>query len=378
MLRAAIHITAPSETGRGSCSRTVAIQAITFMAPVLDRLPAFALAAGGPRAAIMLEPSRGEAPWGASVGPSCGSASQDHMLRIMFWMSAGTGAARAITHFQRAVLGLLITAWHQLNIQCTKPPSELDGRALCARCCQTIAGLCLLAADLRRCYRWRSSQASRPAWPGSRLPDLAARHHSQSPAPALMSQYFKHLSSGPSIGTWQPCYCALQRSFGTSQICRLRSCRACSLVQQQEIHANASTSHDGGNRLCRYLHELLVGALGDLLSFPDRRQPGGAPLTHVGGLPPQQLWSIQRKGNHSGGFHCSACIRATQDIRLNLLTYSPVNSNSIPAACGSDSCRGHSLDPCSDDGAAPAAACKEPTSGKLGALPYPARGGKRA
>ena len=79
---------------------------LTFVVvpPLLPRLPGLAGAVGAARASMMLEASPGDISrgaaglpllspsFGASLGASSG-ASHNHMLRMMFWMSSGTGAA---------------------------------------------------------------------------------------------------------------------------------------------------------------------------------------------------------------------------------------------------------------------------------------------
>ena len=70
----------------------------TFAAPALDLLSALVPSSGafpGGAALTMPRPLPGEisCTGGPSGGSSLHGASQDHMLRIMFWMSAGTSAA---------------------------------------------------------------------------------------------------------------------------------------------------------------------------------------------------------------------------------------------------------------------------------------------
>ena len=81
-------------------------RALTFIVDLLQRLRILAGVGGAARASMMLEASPGDISrgpawspsWSGSFGASFGAltgASHDHMLRMMFWISSGTGAAAA-------------------------------------------------------------------------------------------------------------------------------------------------------------------------------------------------------------------------------------------------------------------------------------------
>ena len=151
----------------------------TFMAPALDLLSAlvpFSGASPGRAALTMPRPLLGEISRTGcpSGGSSLHGASQDHILRIMFWMSAGTGAAHTASAWWRSPgTDTMISPTH-----CTIVHDSYT--AIPPRCGDREPQSC--EPHLRRWCHWMSSQSLQPLGWAGHLPDRGALPPVQTPA----------------------------------------------------------------------------------------------------------------------------------------------------------------------------------------------------